>query len=226
MVRRERGRALCALAGALALTAGSLTYAEPVHIDMSDAPTQVIAGQPFSFLVRLIDNVANEQDQFVSYSLDIDVAPLPGATGSMTSIVPGGGVPGRGGVSSNFYMSENYIEADPFGPQKTLIGVINNGGDNGIFALGIESSLMPASPAGPGHDVLLQAVFTTTPSTLGTFSLNLEDLGTQLVMGDGFEAPFTWEPAVIEVVPLPEPGYLALLAMTMTVTFRRRRNRT
>lgn len=225
MVRGYWGRSLCAFAGTLALAAASLTYAEPVRIDMSGAPDQVFAGQSFSFMVRLVDNATNVQDQFVSYSLDIDVAPLPGAIGAMTSIVPGG-VPGRAGPATNFYTSENYIAADPIGPPKQLVGVINNGGDNGIFALGIENSLLAASPAGPGHDVLLQAVFSTTPTTLGSFSLNLNSLGTQLVMPGSLQAPFEWTPAVIEVVPLPEPSYLALLAMTVAINIRRRRRRT
>lgn len=85
------------------------------------ARDQVFAGQSFSFMVRLVDNATNVQDQFVSYSLDIDVAPLPGAIGAMTSIVPGG-VPGRAGPATNFYTFENYIAADRSGPQNNWSG--------------------------------------------------------------------------------------------------------
>jgi hypothetical protein len=188
-----------------------------ILIDLSDAPTQVIAGTPFSFLVRLADTSSTK---FVGYSLDVDVDPLSSATGEMLGLA--GDNAGLDPNQSNFHLIDNVFEADSAGSLSSIFSVINDGLDGGVFVRGFESSFTAAGPPAAGHDVLAQVVFTTSPDASGVFEIKLGS-GTELVNDLLESSPFSWSPAQIEVLPLPEPTMAVLASIAALAVLRRRR---
>jgi hypothetical protein len=194
-------------------------------IDLSAAPDQVVVGSTFSFPVYLVQE-EQEEDLgleapgaiLVGYSLDVNVLKDPDATGQIIGLA--GSTYGDDGAQSNFFLSENFIAADPAGRElHPTLSVINDGHDGGVFIRAIERISRPVGPAAAGHDVLGELVFQVSPDALGFFTL-FSGPGTGLIDTMGAMVAYDVEPVTIEVV-VPEPGTVFLLAGTVLLVGRR-----
>ncbi|MFH0980520.1 MAG: hypothetical protein V2A79_03150 [Planctomycetota bacterium] len=182
------------------------------------APAQVLPGQPFSFLVDLINNTT----PLYGYALDVNITGEAGFVGTITGRVPPA-IP-----ASNFYPSQNLIAAGGrvLGPASTInLASPGPGGHRGLDVIAFNQTLDNVALAAPGHNVLAQLVFDVSASASGSFTLNLGDMGSSLysVTGDIpqiIEVPFTFQPVTIQVVP--EPGHMGLLGAAYLLLGRRR----
>ena len=173
-------------------TSAPTVQAEQIIFIGPGAP--VMQGTTFSVNMLIRNNTTN----LVGYSLDVDVAPLAGAVGSVTG----------NAALSNFSLTSNLIERDPTDSLHPIFSVIAPAVDGGVFFNGQSLSGTPVNLALPGFsDGLGQVFFDVPMGASGLFEISLGP-GTSLF--DGVN-PVPFVANVFNVQVVPEPGSLGIL---------------
>ena len=142
---------------------------------------QLCVGQTESMLFLLRLNTT----PLFGYSLDIDIVPAAGATGSVTVNV---------GLT-NFFEVRNLItaggaELDP------LFSVILDTGDGGVFVSANTADGSTVLAVDDVNDVLVQVFFEASPDAGGDFMIELGP-GSALSDGSGFAVPFAFTAGLV-----------------------------
>ena len=174
------------------------------------APDEVVAGETFSMLVWLSEPTLG----LAGYSLNVDVAAEPGASGEVTANFD----------ETNFFPDHNLILAggSQFNDALTFIA---DPGDGGVFIQAFTIDFEPIDAVLGINDILAQVVFDVSPDASGLFTFSFGN-GTQLSHVPGIEVTFDTIDHTVTVVP--EPTTVILLAAGMAwggVTAARRRRR-
>ena len=100
----------------------------------------------------------------LGYSLDVDIVPIMGSTGSVTADV----------ALTNFYLGENLIEDDPSATLHPLFSLILDPGDGGVFVNAItEDFTVPVTAVADTNDVLAEVIFNASAFADGDFTIQL-----------------------------------------------------
>jgi len=110
------------------------------------------------------------------YSLDVDVIPEPGAVGTVIAHV---------GLT-NFYLSQNLIEASGTASLDPLFSVILDPGDDGVFISANTDDGSTVTATAGVNDVLAEVYFSALPGSQGTFRI---ELGPASALSDGEGVP-------------------------------------
>ncbi len=156
--------------------------AGPTELIVLDGPElQLCVGETESMLFLLRQNTT----PLFGYSLDIDIVPAAGATGSVTVNV---------GLT-NFFEVRNLITAggavlDP------LFSVILDTGDGGVFVSANTADGSTVLAVDDVNDVLVEVFFEASPDADGDFMIELGP-GSALSDGSGFAVPFAFTAGVV-----------------------------
>lgn len=148
------------------------------------------------FLIR------NNTTPLLGYSLDVDIAAAPGATGTVTANV----------AATSFYEVLNLISAGGATLDPTF-SVITDPGDGGVFINAITEDNSTVLAAAGVNDVLARVVVNASTDADGEFDVQL---GPASVLSDGaaFPVPFTFEDGIVTIrqtVPIISRGSLAIM---------------
>lgn len=195
-----------ALVGAVLLGETQTTRAESIVLFGPGSP--VAAGSTVSVLAVLQDNTT----PLVSYSLDVNVLPDAGASGSVTGV---------GQPPSNFVEDTNLIEQDADDSLNPLFSIIAAASDGGVFFNALSASGTPVDLAIDGvSDALGEAFFEVSADALGLFTITLGP-GTEIYDGAS-PVPFETTSLTIEVVPEPSVAIVLSGGLLMLAARRRR----
>ena len=156
--------------------------AGPTELIVLDGPElQLCVGRTESMLFLLQQNTT----PLFGYSLDIDIVPAAGATGSVTVNV---------GLT-NFFEVRNLItaggaELDP------LFSVILDTGDGGVFVSANTADGSTVLAVDDVNDVLVEVFFEASPDAGGDFMIELGP-GSALSDGSGFAVPFAFTAGLV-----------------------------
>ncbi|MEK6677121.1 MAG: PEP-CTERM sorting domain-containing protein [Planctomycetota bacterium] len=190
-----------------AILVGVLGLAESTHAELItiDGPGLAGPNTTVSLLVRLSDN----NDPLIGYSLNVDVAPEPGAVGGLRPNV----------ALSNFFPEKNLITRGG-GFLHPVFSLIQESRDAGLFINAQELRLRPVTTASPGiNDVLAQLVFDVLPGSNGLFTIGF---GPFTVLVDGAFDAVPFNAATFQLfVPEPMTALLILAGAIPMICFRR-----
>jgi len=176
-------------------------HAEIVSPDR--AVIDAFPGTTSSFLLLLSD----DRTPLFGYSMDIAFAGRDEFSGSVS---------GNVGLT-NFYDGENVITAGGVA-RHPLFSEILASRDGGVFISTNTIDLSTILARAGTNDVLAQVFFDVSADAQGDFEMTLGPASA--LSGAGVNIPFSFETAVIHVVP--EPGSLVLMALVALPFFRNR----
>lgn len=150
-----------------------------------EAPTTTaLPGQTVSVLFLLRDNTT----PLSGYTVDVDIAPEPGADGTVTANV---------GLT-NFFDQQNLITAGG-ATRDPLFSVIADNGTGGVSVTTFTDDFSTVLAVDDVNDVLAQVFFDVPLDALGDFTIQLNPSST-LVDGIGASVTFASTPGTIRVL--------------------------